>query len=109
MAPSTRAETVREGVASPYWARSPGWSLTTSSASSFSRLVSIDSTAEPSAGAANGETSFQPAPSLTTRIVSPPLVAIVTCFALALSTASSATFSRAPSRLGSCLRSTNQM
>ena len=107
--PSTSAETVRDGDARPYCARSPGWSVTTSSASSFSRLVRIDSTAEVSAGAANGDTTFQPVPSFATWIVSPPLAASVTCFAFALSTASTVTFSRSPSRLGSCLRSTNQM
>ena len=100
---------MRDGVASPYCERSPGWSVTSSSASSFSRLVSIDSIAELSAGAANGETTFQPAPSFTTLIVSPLLAASVSSLALALSTASTVTLSRSPSRFGSCLRSTNQM
>ena len=69
--------------------------------------MSIDSTAELSAGATNGDTTFQPSPSFTTRIVVAPAASEIS-FAFALSTASTVTFSRSPSGLGSVLRSTNQ-
>ena len=107
--PSTTALTVRLGVASPYWAKSVTCSATTSSASSFSRLVRTCSTAEVSAGAAKGAVSFQKLPCFTSRIESPPAAPNETSCALALSTATSVTFSCSPSFFGSCLRSTNQM
>ena len=108
-APSTTAVIVRPGLSRPYSARLAACSTTTSSASSFSRLVSRVSTAEVSAGAVNGAVTFQPAPSFTSRIVSPAAVAREISFAFALSTARTVTFSRSPSAFGSCLRSTNQM
>jgi hypothetical protein len=100
---------VRPGLSRPNSAGFAVCSTTTSSASSFSRLVRIDSTAEVSAGAVKGDVTFQPAPSLTRRIVSPPAAAREISFALALSTARTVTFARSPSGLGSCFLSTNQM
>ena len=81
--------------------------MTTSSASTFSRLARIESTAEASAGAVNGFTTFQPAPSFATFSVSPPET-ISTSLAFALSTARTLTFSRSPSGLISFFLSTNQ-
>jgi hypothetical protein len=71
--------------------------------------VSIDSTAEVSAGAVKGAATFQPLASFTRRIVLPPAEAREISFAFALSTARTVTFSRSPSRFGSCFLSTNQM